>query len=99
MKVLKAGWCLIVAFGLAVPALAQSHAKITATVLKVTYQKSADGKWYKAKIGTKLYAGYRVRTAKRSKCEIRFPDGSRIRMNERSDLAITEPTTKNVNPT
>ena len=35
-----------------------------------------------------------MRTAKRSACEIKFPDGSRVRMGPRSDLVITDPGTK-----
>jgi len=63
-------------------------AKITAIVLSVQHRKGASGEWAKSKVGTLLPAGSRVRTAKRSKCEIRFPDGSIVRMGPRSDMVI-----------
>lgn len=71
-------------------------ATVTGVVLQVSYQQPPAKGWSTAKVGTKLYAGARVRTAKRSKCEIAFPDKSRIRMNELSELAIANATSKDV---
>ncbi len=63
-------------------------AKITAIVLSVQHRKGASGEWAKSKVGSLLPAGSRVRTGKRSKCEIKFPDGSIVRMGPRSDMVI-----------
>lgn len=60
-------------------------------VLQVTHRVGASGQWQKSRIGAQLPAGSRVRTARRSACEIKFPDGSRVRMGPRSDLVITDP--------
>ena len=96
MKAFKAVVCLLVALGVAVPVLAQPYAQVTAVILKVSYQKFEGGLWSRAKVGTKLHAGARIRTGKRSKCELRFPDGGRIRMNQRTDLTIGDADAKNV---
>ncbi len=69
-------------------------AKISGIVLQVTHRPGAQGQWQGSYVGTQLPAGSRVRTAKRSACEIVFPDGSRVRMGPRSDLVITDPGTK-----
>ncbi len=67
---------------------AADTAKITAIVLSVQHRSGASGDWAKSKIGSQLPPGSRVRTGKRSKCEIKFPDGSIIRMGPRSDVVI-----------
>ena len=74
-----------------VPAEAQG-AKITAVVLDVTHRAGANGTFVKSGVGAQLPPGSRVRTGKRSKCEIKFPSGSIIRMGERSDLLIQQAT-------
>lgn len=80
---------LLVACALASAAAAQAPtAKITALALSVQHRVGATGEWAKSKIGTLLPAGSRVRTDGRSKAEIRFPDGSIVRMGPRSDLVI-----------
>ncbi len=93
------GWTLVV--GLAIMASATmpwpaeaASAKITAITLKVTHRVGAAGSWQASKVGTQLPPNSRVRTAKRSICEIKFPDGSRVRMGPRSDLVISDPATK-----
>ncbi len=80
---------LLVACALASVAAAQAPtAKITALALSVQHRVGATGEWAKSKVGTLLPAGSRVRTDGRSKAEIRFPDGSIVRMGPRSDLVI-----------
>lgn len=80
---------LLVACALASAAAAQAPtAKITALALSVQHRVGATGQWTASKIGTLLPAGSRVRTDGRSKAEIRFPDGSIVRMGPRSDLVI-----------
>ncbi len=75
------------------PAEAAS-AKLVTVTLRVTHRVGPTGSWQTSRVGTTLPAGSRVRTAKRSKCEIKFPDGSRVRMGPRSDLVITDPDQK-----
>jgi hypothetical protein len=72
-----------------VPALgAAQTAKITAVVLDVKSRPSASATWTPARVGTQLGGGAQVRTGKRGKCEIRFPDGSIVRLAPLSDLTI-----------
>ena len=71
-------------------------AKITAVVVSVEHRVGATGQFTRSKVGTLLPAGSRVRTGKRSKCEIRFPDGSIIRMGPTSDMVIQGVTDKNM---
>ncbi len=73
------------------PADAQ-NAKVTALVLDVTHRVGANGSFVKSTIGAQLPPGSRVRTGRRSKCEIKFPSGSVIRVGERSDLVIQQAT-------
>ncbi len=67
-------------------------AKITAIVLDVTHRVGAEGVWVKSSVGAQIPANSRVRTGRRSKCQITFADGSIIRMGERSDLVIKQAT-------
>lgn len=90
---LLAGFALLISLAWTNPAEA-ANAKIVAVTLKVTHRVGAGGAWQISRVGSSLPAGSRVRTAKRSKCEIKFPDGSRVRMGPRSDLVITDPDTK-----
>ena len=78
------------------PCAAQTTAKITATVLNVTHRPGPQGTWRGSRVGTQLPAGSRVRTGKRSRCEIKFPDGSIVRMGARSDLVIKTITDKDL---
>ncbi len=71
-------------------------AKISGVVLQVTHRAGAAGQWRKSTVGAQLPAGSRVRTGKRSACEIKFPDGSRVRMGPRSDLVINDPSSRRV---
>jgi len=71
------------------PAMASAQtAKITAVVLDVKCRASAAAGWAPARVGRTLGAGAQVRTGKRGKCEIKFPDGSLIRLAPLSDLTI-----------
>ena len=65
-------------------------AKITAVLLTVMHRLRDDAPWQKSKVGTLLPVGGMVRTGRRSKCQITFPDRSFVRMGERSDLVITD---------
>ncbi|MCD6361428.1 MAG: hypothetical protein J7M38_11280, partial [Armatimonadetes bacterium] len=56
------------------PAAAQ-NAKITAVLMDVTHRVGANGAWVKSTVGAQLPPGSRVRTGRRSKCEIKFPSG------------------------
>ena len=78
------------------PLLAQPKAEITAIVLKVTHRMGTAGEFVKSKVGTALVPGSRVRTGRRSKCEIKFPNGTVVRMAPRSDLVITSVTERRV---
>jgi hypothetical protein len=82
---------------LAAPVMAAPYATVTGIVLKVTYRATATGAWATAKVGSKIFSGGRIRTAARSKVEVKFPDGSRVRLNELSDLVITDAGSKNMN--
>ena len=73
------------------PALAAAQtAKITAVVLDVKCRASSGAAWAPAKVGKQLGAGAQVRTGKRGKCEIKFPDGSTVRLAPLSDLTIAQ---------
>jgi hypothetical protein len=87
---------LWVSLGVASEPAEAAVATISGTVLQVTHRVGASGSWQKSKVGATLPAGSRVRTGKRSACEIKFPDGSRVRMGPRSDLVITDPAGKQV---
>jgi len=73
------------------PALAAAQtAKITAVVLDVKCRASASAAWTPARVGTPLGGGAQVRTGKRGKCQIKFPDGSLVRLAPLSDLTIAK---------
>jgi hypothetical protein len=80
----------------AAPLTAAPCVTVTGVVLNVTYRATATGSWAGATIGTKIYSGGRIRTGARSKVEVKFPDGSRVRLNELSDLVITDAAAKNM---
>ena len=88
-------WFILI--GVLMPALtlAQS-AKITAVVLSVKWRPSATANWGNARVGAQLSAGAQVRTGKRSMCEIKFPDGSMVRLSPLSDLTIAKVDGKNL---
>lgn len=77
-------------------ATAAQAAKITALILSVEHSLTPSGKFSQSKVGTMLMAGSQVRTGKRSKCEIRFPDGSIVRMGPSSDLVLQTVATRNL---
>jgi len=90
---------LLVVVGLTVPGSplrAAPEAKVTAVVLNVTHCTGAEGDFAKSKVGTLLPVNSRVRTGPRSKCEIKFPNGTVVRMAARSDLVITSVTERKV---
>ena len=78
------------------PLLAQPKVKITAIVLNVTHRIGAEGKFAKSKVGTQLPVNSRVRTGPRSKCEMKFPNGTVVRMAPRSDVVITSVSARKV---
>lgn len=87
-----------VALVLACPAqAAEPEARINAIVLSVTHRPGPQGKWTHSRVGSRLPGGSRVRTGRRSRCEIKFPDGSTVRMGPRSDLVIKTIKDKNLN--
>jgi hypothetical protein len=73
-----------------------ANAKISAIVLEVSHRVGADGAFVKSTLGAQLPAGSRVRTGPRGKAEVKFADGSSVRMGPRSDMVVTDPTTKKV---
>jgi len=50
----------------------------------------------KSQVGTQLSVGSYVRTGRRSKCEIKFPNGTIVRMAPRSELIIKSVTSRQV---
>lgn len=64
-------------------------AQTTAIVLQVTHQTVPGGEWKRSKVGTRLPSGSRVRTARRSKCEIQFPGGALVRMAPLSEMVLS----------
>jgi len=85
---------LIVA--LAWPVAAAPTAKITAIVLNVTHCPPGQDSFVKSQVGTQLSVGSYVRTGRRSKCEIKFPNGTIVRMAPRSELIIKSVTSRQV---
>ncbi len=67
-------------------------ATISAIVLDVNCQTAPNKAWVPAKIGMQLPVGSRVRTGRRSKCEVKFPGGSIARLAPRSELQISSVT-------
>lgn len=67
---------------------AEPTAETTAVVLQVTHQAAPGVAWKACKVGTRLPTGSRVRTARRSKCEIRFPGGALVRMAPSSEMVL-----------
>ncbi len=81
---------------LAWPAAAAPTAKITAIVLHVTHRPAGQDSFVKSQVGTQLATGSHVRTGRRSKCEIEFPNGTVVRMAPRSELIIKSVTGRQV---
>lgn len=78
-------------FLLAASASSVAHAQAArvAAVQAVSERSSADNPaWVKAPVGTVLRTGDRLRTGKRSKADIKFTDGSLIRLGQLSTLEI-----------
>ncbi|MFO7948351.1 MAG: FecR domain-containing protein [Armatimonadota bacterium] len=75
-------------------AKAAPQAKVTAIVLYVYHCPAGSNTWKRAQVGTTLAAGSRVRTKKRSKCQIKFPDGSYVRLGPRSEMVIQKVTSR-----
>lgn len=72
------------------------QAKFTAVQGVVAKRAAGRKHWSRAKVGTTLKAGDRAATGKRSAAQINFPDGSYVRLSERTDLVIRS-TTKVIN--
>ena len=94
IRCLRAGALISACIAVSAAAAQAPTAKITALALSVQHRVGATGEWTASKVGTLLPAGSRVRTDGRSKAEIRFPDGSIVRMGPRSDLVIQAVTDK-----
>lgn len=63
-------------------------ARVTAVIRLVKHLPKGGRAWLRTAVGTALFDGWRVRTFKRAKCEIRFKDGSFVRLGPESDLTI-----------
>ncbi|HCU36479.1 MAG TPA: hypothetical protein DGT21_13820, partial [Armatimonadetes bacterium] len=94
IRCLRAGALISTCIVVSAAAAQAPTARITALVLSVQHRVGATGEWTASKVGTLLPAGSRVRTDGRSKAEIKFPDGSIVRMGPRSDLVIQAVTDK-----
>ncbi len=70
------------------PAQQTTRAKIAAVIADVTHRLAGTQKWARSKVGTLLEAGSRVRTARRSKAQVSFPDKSFVRLGELSELVV-----------
>ncbi len=66
--------------------------RISALVADVQHRIGPEGASVKSRVGVQLPVGSRIRTGPRSKCQITFPNGSIIRMGERTDLVIQKAT-------
>lgn len=86
----KNACCLLLVVALLPAAAWAQTAKITAVLLDVKCRASAGATWAPAKVGRVLGAGAQVRTGKRGKCEIKFSDGSLIRLSPLSDLTLVK---------
>jgi len=80
----------------ALPAVAAPTAKITAIVLNVTHRPAGQDSFVTSQVGTQLDVDSYVRTGRRSKCEIEFPNGTVVRMAPRSELIIKSVTGRQV---
>ncbi len=87
--------CVSVMIGASAGAVrAAAQAKVTAVVLYVYHCPAGSNTWKRAQVGTTLSAGSKVRTKKRSKCQIKFPDGSYVRLGSRSEMVIRKVTSR-----
>lgn len=75
---------------------AATSAKITAVVLEVYWRASPAAAWARARVGTVLPSGAQVRTGKRSACQIRFSDGSVVRLSAQTDMTISKMASKDM---
>lgn len=75
---------------------AATSAKITAVILEVYWRATPTAAWARARVGTLLPTGAQVRTGKRSSCEIRFADGSVVRLAPQTDLTISKLASKDL---
>lgn len=73
-----------------------ANARISAIVLEVSHRAGPGGTFVTSTLGAQLPAGSRVRTGPRGKAEVRFADGSSVRMGPRSDMVVTDPNSKKV---
>jgi len=68
---------------------AQAQVARVATVQRVTEKRSgADGAWGRAGAGTSLGINDRFRTGKRSKADVKFTDGSLLRLGQLSSIEV-----------
>jgi len=90
------GIAAVVTLSMAIPAAAQTgnQVKIIAVQLSVKHRVGPTGNFVTSTVGALLPPGSRIQTGARSKCGLRFPDGSVVKMGERSDLVIQSATDK-----
>jgi len=75
---------------------AATSAKITAVVLEVYWRANPAAGWARARVGTILPSGAQVRTGKRSACQIRFSDGSVVRLSAQTDMTVSKLASKDM---
>ncbi len=75
---------------------ATQKAKITKLRGRVSHRVGTTGQFVSSKAGALLPAGSRVRTDRGARCWIGFPDGSVVRMAERTDLVVRSATQSNL---
>lgn len=76
-----------VSLAIASPAQAQA-ARVTAVQAVAEKRGAETPSWTKAPVGTDLRTGDRIRTGKRSKVDLKFGDGSLIRLGQLSTLEV-----------
>lgn len=68
------------------------RAKVSSVIADVTHRLAGADAWARSKLGTLLGNGDRVRTARRSKAQVDFPDESFVRLGQLSELLVRQAT-------
>src|SRR5437868_10000924 len=76
----------VVALAATRPALAQVRVASVAAAQRIVEKKEGAGAWSRANTGTALPVDSRLRTGKRSKVDVRFTDGSLLRLGQLSSV-------------
>lgn len=77
--------------GMASASLAAGDVVITAVAGKVEHRAKATAGWSASRVGVSLPSGAQLRTAKDSKAELRFPDGTTFRLGPESQINLVAP--------